>query len=579
MVMLEWPVMPFGIHHVGLVRQYPVACETSKLFVASERFTCIRGRKYWKNGEIVFPRDETTDRHTPFLNYRSRYGWNFASSGVIFARTDANMRFAMRRITGARDPRVSLTKGLDLAVQTLEIQYYDTRLRINQHVFIFAKMSQLKQLMLEQFGLAEYTASKVQSAIDLLNEQHSKRMLRIQALTEIYETARLADEVWLDRVLLKMKPDEIAKNGKYPRMIVDLGVAASLEGAGWAGAMKHHIGDKPLVYNNCCVTFCSTPDPNIVMNHFREMHTHQYRLYMVVFSDDAILSVCIDGVYSCYNMDIASCDTSHTPDLFACLFDSLNCPADIRLALEKQIMADMLVMSVDKKRTCTLRPDSFYLQSGITITTLINSLCQFLMLIAFADSPVLDPESIMLLAESVGYKVTLEVCEIPEDIQFLKMSPTLSCDGEYYATLNLGVIFRASGCARGDLPVVGPRRDHQTDAANFQSCLMSGLLSMISHPELEQLAPNGIHRDARSYALAGTIANALAHVDHTLGGVHVFDDAIFRRYRLTLLEIEQLKDCIRRSCFGTVSYCEALCKVFNKDYSLWVPNTAGYEQP
>lgn len=577
-VIKQWPTMCTGVHHVGIVKRVTVDCKVEKTFVPSGRFKCVRGKEYWKDGEVQFPEPPECDRKNKRGTYRTHYGWGFAHNGVIYNVNDSNMRYAMRRITGARDPppehfgwfngeaEVDWSRYSDQEKRNIILRY-DRLLRDHQTKLITNDYSTLKSCFENSFGKHMFKESKVYAAIMECLKKHTKQKLRIRAITELLRDWKLGAECWLDSVLLKMKPDEIAKMGKYPRMIVDLGVAASLEGAAWAADAKHHIEDKAFRYKDGVCYFCGSPDPIKVMNYFNMMYNHTEKVVMVIFSDDAIVSIKLpDGTYFVFNMDIASCDTSHTHALFVMLFDLFGVPADIRVALEKQILATMRVPSEDGKRTCYLKPLEFYLQSGITITTLINSISQFLMLLKIVDLYPKTPVEVVRAVALAGYKVTVDVCSKFEDLQFLKMSPTKSVNGVYVATLNLGVIFRASGTCRGDLPGFGCLIER---ARRFQWQLMSGLMSQISHPWLEQLSPIPLDRSEENLKVAQRESNALYAT--TLGAVNYFSDDIYTRYDLSSNEIAEINFACGKLDFGMLAYCGGVGKILKKDYSLDLP--------
>jgi hypothetical protein len=366
-----------------------------------------------------------------------------------------------------------------------------------------------------------------------------------------------------------MKPDEIAKLMKYARMIVDLGVGASLEGAYWAAQMKEWLSDKVIPIGTGAAIFCGSPDPIKVMEYFTLLQENNYTHLLLIFSDDGTLSILeADGSNTCYNMDISSCDTSHTPSLFNFLFDLCETPDDIKAALHNQIMAPMKVFSVDHEHYVKMKPKDYYLQSGITITTLINSVSQMLILHSLVHHNARDTADVMHACARMGYKVTLEKCHKPQDMQFLKMSPCIDITGVWRAVLNLAVILRASGVFRGDLPRRSRNSTIFEDATYIQRCLMSGLLSGIDHPVLNLLCPGGFISTPEAYKLAAQYVDALKYVDHSKSPRHKFDDEIAVRYDLDGEELQQLYLCILQSGVGTLSRCSACDKIFAKDYAL-----------
>jgi len=354
-------------------------------------------------------------------------------------------------------------------------------------------------------------------------------------------------------------------------MIVDLGVLASMECATWVETMKHRLADQEIILNNCLFIFCGSPDPDIVNKYFDIIlsNKYSYRLIFIVFSDDGILGVQINGKWRTFNTDISTCDASHTGELFNLIFKMFNAPDTVVKDYLNQFMSVVRVNAVEEKRVYMIKPLEPYLQSGSTITTLCNTIAQYCMFCKWATSDIQSTEQIIDGAGQVGYVITMEENHIPEDLQFLKMSPCLSKEGRYEACLNLGVILRASGTCRGDLPKVGKKRDFHIDAAKFQNNIISGCMARIDHYALRNLAPYGIERNLDTLKSASMQINALRHI--TAGRVVEYDDQIYNRYRLSTAEIAELNELIMNSTFGSCVYSTAVAKILEKDYGLTCP--------
>lgn len=584
--------MVAGVHTFGLCRRYPTFCDVpGKLFVSSERFECVRGKEYWRNGELWFPECEDVRSVKNWGLYNSEFGWLFAHTGVVYAHTDENCRLAQRRQTACREPykRDEFTPtelhyvmlhgysrilfGAESGDVVTDTFNWDWEMRQNQRVFITISQEEIIRAAHSQLGFPTFDTNKVDSAYETAEITHPKQQLRRDCLEELERNATIGNKFWITSVALKMKLNELAKNGKYPRTIVDLGVAASLEGAKWTGEFKHWLADRAIVIRNHAYIFCAAPNPLMVGQYFADMYNHPYKVLLVVFSDDSIISVQESpGHYVCYNMDIASCDTSHTELAFDFYCKLGCCPSEIRQALVNQILAPIIVRNVTKQYLAILKPLGKYMQSGITATTGWNSSVALLMLLAIAKLGMYSKIDIMVAIASVGYKVTLDLCEIPDDLQFLKMSYVLGVDGNRHATINLGAILRASGrCRKGDLPRSSKKSNVIDDAMKFQNSVMSGLLSKINHPMLNKLAPLGIVRNRENYDLAAQNVDMLQFYDHFSGSCVDYDDHLFDRYRLTSAEIEQFKFDILSSRFGTIAYGSYLEKIYSKDYALGCP--------
>lgn len=228
----------------------------------------------------------------------------------------------------------------------------------------------------------------------------------------------------------------------------------------------------PVEVNGGLIEFVATPSPTALREAFRQLENPSGTFYACVFSDDACIAFHTPFGIKRFNMDISSCDSSHGRsifDAFIRLFpDQLRDAARI---LVEQCEQPIEVRDVhDRKRLVRLRPKAPRLYSGSTITTAINNLANFLIILAITMTPYTSPASLIRAAEGCGYIITLQECEKLHDLQFLKHSPVHDVQGCIQPLLNLGVLLRASGSCNGDLP----RGDFQTRAQQFQYSLVWG---------------------------------------------------------------------------------------------------------
>lgn len=551
--MAIWPRFPTGVYSIGIVRRYGTDCTVQKFFNPSNRFIC----RELVGGE-VHPKDRYD--HFKETTYRTHYGYNFAHNGVIYRESPGNLRYALRRLMGTRMP--------DGCNDNRTATAYERNLRASQINYIDTNRSVLLSFR-NDFNIPDLPHDKLEEAIELAHIPHPKRKLRALALKEIDDHGQAGD-YWSSSVWWKMKLDEYAKPGKYPRVIVDLGVAASLEAAAWIERAKKSIADKILRYNGWVYVFCGTPEPDLVMKYM-DMIWHN-RLdadgYHLVFSDDSVIATYVDGDWRVFNADISTCDASHTSSLFAFLMDFFDAPESVRDVLNKQVMADIRV-GVKKAPPVFMRPRGFYLQSGSVMTTLINTIAQLVMFSCLCSRTYNVEADIIRAAADTGYVITLERCILYEDIQFLKMSPTRSISGSYHACLNLGVILRASGTCRGDVPKFRKRRCLEVDALHFQHNLMSGMLNRIYHEHLNLLSPYGVDRSEYKLKIAQEYVNAIRYM--TAGPCIAYNDDIYRRYRLTTSEIAELNYFFANTKYGDVAYGTSIDKILSKDYGLSCP--------
>lgn len=560
--LVTWPEHPPGVYNFGVVRRYGTRCNVNKFYVNNNRF---HSRNYNDNMDLEIPQPLV---HGLDLRYRTHYGWNFAHNGVIYHESSHNLMLACRRNLACRNPDGNLIP--EIAVE------YDRVMRENQINFIREKEETLVK-MFEGFHWNPPPHEKVYDAIICAAEPHPKQKIRAAAILELDRKGKLYGR-WSSSVLWKMKLDEYAKPGKYPRVIVDLGVAASLEGAKWIEKAKCGICDKIVECDGWYFVFCGSPDPDNVMRYLDIIWNNRMnaRGYTLAFSDDAVIGTYVNGVWKVYNLDISTCDASHTPALFNLMCKLLSIPEDLKDDLWAQITADIRV-GVKDGDPAFLRCHDFYLQSGSIITTLINTIAQMVITVALATSvALLHSDDIINCVKGCGYDITLEECIIEEDMQFLKMSPCRDIFGNFHACLNLGVILRASGTCRGDIPRSHRKiRDIRIDAACFQHKLMCGMLTRIDNADLNKLSPYPLLRGETSLVFAQKVVDSLRYM--TVGPVIRYSDDIYTRYRLTAGEVSEIKLMLSSQNFGTVMYSSGVNKILLKDYGLSCPIPANYQ--
>jgi len=221
------------------------------------------------------------------------------------------------------------------------------------------------------------------------------------------------------------------------------------------------------------------------------------------------------------------------------------------------------------------------LPSGSTLTTSVNNLANQLIGIALAEehfSGVDDFESgIMRAAARVGYKVTVDVCTIPQHIQFLKTSPALTREGFWEAALNPGVALRTLGQCKGDLPGSGelqPRGDALTHAIlqgmypYTHTPFFDTLKTRFPKPVLSERHQRQIDRivtDATRYKLAQI---PLTQTDNETDCSFFHHHEFFARYDLEQFELDELIDIANHAQFQSAHGCSAVNKILKKDYGV-----------
>lgn len=521
-------------------------------------------------GEIQFKQYTRDDGGITPNWRRTAFGWNFAHDGVLLDENVVNFSYALRRHIAERKPEYQCG--------------YDGYLRNNQRKAIARYHDAIVEVMAKELDGELFHENLEESARYLATMPHPKRELRENDVNKRDMDGSGARKCWTKMAQWKFKTVEWAKPGKAGRIIVDLGVGASLQGARFAEWAKHKLGDKHIPMQNAVFWFITAPDPELIDEAFEALISGRYETLFVVFSDDCCCR--INGKFM--NLDISSCDMSHESELFDLLFDCFPCNSEVREALEAQMTADIKIINPSIKHNCSghykrakineLLPEDYviltpmermingkmqkikYLQSGSTVTTLVNVLA-WLLIFFVCVTENLDPVDAAIEA---GYIVTKDECNIPEELQFLKMSPVLDINNKYRAVRNLGVVLRASGVCKGDLPGRGCIKKRATD---FQSQLMNGLLADIECPELWQLNPRTSTKklDPRNLDGAG------AYTVYRKNKVTVTLDNILRRYHLEEDEVEEFRYILKNIGLFQSSHSPGASKIMNLDYGLKTP--------
>jgi hypothetical protein len=367
-----------------------------------------------------------------------------------------------------------------------------------------------------------------------------------------------------------MKKDEIGKNGKIPRLICDLGVACSLQGFRITSFMKKAMAYCPLEVEGGVIQFIPTPDPATLEYVFGELINPSERFYMCVFSDDSCLALRKpDGEILRYNVDISSCDSSHTSELFFALRDLF--PAHLRDEVEQLIAQCRESFSIldmyNKKRKVVLQPTGPRLYSGSTLTTILNNLANFCIGASIAKHPnIRCAKDVVSAAFRAGYEVTCEDCSDWHQLQFLKHSPVRCTDGVVRPLLNIGVLLRLSGTCKGDLP--GSKNTPLRERGRaFQASLLRGAYPHAHFTLLDNMREHaGLGNEECDACVRKIFEHKVADGDYT--DFRVPSEEVWARYGLTALEIAELEDDFGNCDYGEHYYSDGTDKVLEKDYGL-----------
>lgn len=391
------------------------------------------------------------------IPYHTRYGGT-SSSTVVYYETVRSLGLALHRQFNVRKP---------------ELRGYCARLFRQQRINLPRWREVFKNY---KHALAvwfvDYRGSLEEEVLRYA-EAHPKRRARILAHFESIRTGSrvLGPRLVWGRVLAKFKV-ELAKAGKVPRIIVDLGVMASLVGAWFAKTLKEAMACEPLEYGDFLAWFCPSASYTNLKKAFDRLWEPTHRYTLIVFSDDAALAIRqADGTVVWFDIDISSCDKSHGAELFDLL--RAVCPSPWTHELEwllDQLRAPLLIRSPnrDVRESFRARPKCETLYSGSVLTTLVNNVAVMAIGLQIAASQAATVAGIVHAASEVGYIVTCKVSTRFEDVQFLKHSPARDIAGVWQPLCNLGVFVRSAGFVWGELPVFGQSGLSLMDRARLQ---------------------------------------------------------------------------------------------------------------
>jgi hypothetical protein len=370
------------------------------------------------------------------------------------------------------------------------VQQRDTLYPLAQERFIQEHQELLLRMREQYAPYFNQLGDAYQEAAEHHGDPHAKRALRIMGWREGHFRGHVGSGIWVRSVWYKMKKNEIAKPGKYPRGIGDLGVLASLRGFRITEIMKEAQAGQPIIHHRGVIRTVKTSNPFVLTELFRQVEDPDMDVLHGVFSDDGVYCIRTPAGVQRFNVDISSCDSSHSTALFQAyvqLFPE-RLQGDVQ-ALVDQCTRSIRVISVhDRSRKVLLKPNGPVLYSGSTLTTSLNNFANALLGIAFAEDRPATVEAIQASALRVGYKVSVEPCANIQGVQFLKHSPMYDTQGMLRPVLNIGVLLRLSGVVDGDLPGRGPL---QPRAHNFQQSLLRSAYPRCSHSLVDGMKREG----------------------------------------------------------------------------------------
>lgn len=518
------------------------------------RFRLLRGREYFTREDgLNFGITETRDKE-----YDTVFGPVFCHAGQKYKVDDVGLRGAVTRLTCAREP---------------DRHAFHEMLRDNQFLsfggsIIFREFEKFIASWIRRIR-PELSGEELR---DLwVDAPHPKRKLRVRTRTELDLSGEQPKRVWIGnfgQIKYVCKPGEKLPPGKYLRATADLGPVAASQGGYLMDTVKAAFCNE-FVFGGSSYQFVKEPERESLISAFQDVWEDKYDFSMRCFSDDSIIGIATPEGRYVANADISACDGSNYDPVFNMLkrmmLDGGLDPCDVEGVFE-QCKAECVIESYTdrelktKIRKVVLQPLFYTLYSGSVLTTSINNCANFGIYAAIcaflppyeARSLAAMPDLISRAAESVGYIVKCARCEVLEDLQFLKCTPT-RVGSEWDVFLNLGVLLRNLGSCKGDLPGSG-------DLGERARIYTSDVIRSYKHAGDHEITD----------ALRTKMVNSsLSQPESRLTGQTIRRiplSALARRYRVPEVVLEELASMITDSTLGEAIYSPLLDRIFELDY-------------
>jgi len=536
----------------------------------------VRGDEFFEEGKVIPPESTVHDKIDKTFRTKAS---GISHSGIIYADSDANVAKAMARLLKCRG---TFEEELDYITNQKEF--------VEEHSSMFEAIQSIFTPYFNEWQGAE------EECRQHYDDPHPKRDLRIQAYEELvagngrsYRDGTLFSRLWLRKVLYKMKKNEFAKFGKVPRMIGDLGVAASLQGFRVTDLLKRAMAAEDLHYGNMLTHFCKAPTTTELRAIFKNLISPPkgIKYYFVFFSDDSCLSIRNeDGSVKTYNLDISGCDASHTEAIFRALVQITPEIAqdDMQVLVDQcQLPIELIfrggATNHEMRDKFDYHPNSLVLQpvdpltgkdaprlySGSTITTIINNLACLMGAFKIMETQAETPAELSAAFKKAGYKMTIEECHDYSDIQFLKNSPAYDINGELQPLLNIGVLLRSSGTCKGDLPGKAKNNTFKERHDRYQGSLINGMYPNVSFPLIDNMRKTTLDPDEKSLQMV----EQMLQYKHTFEGKATFtSEEVYRRYRLSELERMELDLDFATAGYAHYYSSTGASTILQRDYGL-----------
>lgn len=403
---------------------------------------------------------------------------------------------------------------------------------------------------------------------------HAKRKLRVM-IDELINDMGNDSFNDLESVIFKLKNFELLPKGKK-RGIGDLS-AVRTNATAWVFDYIKDAMAGSYVNGAYEFEFVKSPDINKLKEVFEKLIQPIFGVYYVYFSDDCCVAAqCSDGVVY-FNGDVSQCDGSHftTLDVAQMMFNTdpygrSHCFSSTIDRAYGYLSRDLKFPNKFNRKEWIKyhfkNPRMYSGFAGTTVTNNIANMCIGLMLQRLCPNPKLVTKiqfksMYVEAARLCGYMVKVVDCDIPEDLQFLKMSPSV-VDGVVTPYMNIGVHIRGFGTFPYDLPSSGSL---ESRARVFNSDVVKSRVHWGNH-KINTSFRQHIVADTK-IVLSGTVYAGLFEAKVVgKNDTPISLESIAKRYRCSIFDLEELCECISGARIGDFIHLPVLSVIYSKDY-------------
>jgi hypothetical protein len=520
----------------------------NQLYEKSDRFEYIitdKNRHLFRDGDLIVP-DFDHDRNAE-KDYRTVFGPIFNSNHCPLECGDRGSIAALRRMTQVRKPDIP---GLHVRLETNQNNVRD---HLGQRLIDYIRHVR------HEFFTRLSVKSREEWYREWINTAMPKKRMRLEANDLIVHHGR--DVEFCSSVKYKPKTGELLPPNKYPRGVADIGVHGCTRAAFLIPPFKESIRHYDIP-GEFLYIFVPKPNENDLIDAFISILRPEYKVVIVCYSDDSMISIRgDDGNHKPYNMDVSCCDGSNFEPIFDILFEMMSVESTVQRdvdgvfkQLEKKLKIQVDGYNVKLQGKCKS------LFSGSSLTTVTNCLDNLLIGLSILKG-VNDrrgrTDSVLVAdcAADVGFLVKLLVVNRMEDLQFLKHSPCFKEDGSIGVVLNLGVFLRTCGIAKYDIP---GKRD------NRYSEYLSEVVRSYSHAGDCEFY--NAMRKRFILAVRRELRGVHSLEDRGVSSGKLDDESVIARYAISRVEYDELIELILRSEIGVHYQSTIVDKILEKDY-------------